>query len=147
MHDTLTSRHQAQRRESRVGGGTAGDIDVEMLLSGAEKLCGVYEMPGALGRIQSLRGKWAALGATLEYYEGKVTDQTEALEAMNREWREGDGEYGDEDAETEEGGGNIRTVEELRAEEEEVRELEGRKRELEASLRALQKDIGGLMDM
>jgi hypothetical protein len=148
MHDTLTSKKQ--RRESKVGG-TAGDVDVEILLKGAEKLCGVYELPGALSRIQELRSKWTALGATLVYYEGKVAEQAQALEAMNREWRDNgdfDGDFDGEETEAEgDGGGDILTLEELRAEEEDVRELEGRKRELQERLRAMEKDIGGLMGM
>ena len=120
-------------------------MDVEILLKGAEKLCGVYELPGALARIQSLRNKWAGFGATLAYYEGKVAEQGEALDAMNREWRDNEFDDNEEEAGADDGIGEILTLEELRAEEEEVRELEGRKRELQERLRAMEKDIGGLM--
>ncbi|PKS11220.1 hypothetical protein jhhlp_002981 [Lomentospora prolificans] len=120
------------------------DVDVEILLRGAEKLCGVYALPGAQRRIAELRGREADLASTMAYYEAKVAEQAEALEAMSKDWRDDDYE---DDEEEEEDYGQIVTDEQLRAEEEEVRELERKKRDLQERLRAMDKDIGGLLRM
>ncbi|KAH8175046.1 DASH complex subunit spc34 domain-containing protein [Sarocladium implicatum] len=118
------------------------NVDVEVLLKGAEKLCGVYELPGARDRIAQLRARDRNGKSTLEYYEGKVREQTKALEGLSaaRGWRE-------EEEEEEDDGEEVWTEEDLRREEEGVREMEVKKRELQARLRAMEKDLGGLMRM
>jgi uncharacterized coiled-coil protein SlyX len=126
-------------------------VDIEVLLHGAEKLCAVYPLPGALERIPALRQKYAQQSNTLAYYEGKVAEQQEALERMNLE-RVLDSEEGErEGQEEEEGEGDagevMMTEEDLRREEAEVRALEQRKRELQARVRALESDLGGLLDI
>ncbi|CAI4217522.1 unnamed protein product [Parascedosporium putredinis] len=63
------------------------DVDVEVLLRGAEKLCGVYALPGASRTIAELRGREADLARTTAYYEAKVAEQAEALAAMSKDWR------------------------------------------------------------
>jgi len=121
-----------------------GEVDIEVLLHGAEKLCTVYPLPGALeSRIPRQRQKHAQLSNTLAYYEAKVAEQQEALERMNME-RWADEEEEEEDVEMEEDAGGL-TEDDLRREEEEVRELDKRKRELQATLRALDRDLGGLL--
>ena len=60
-------------------------MDIEVLLHGAEKLCAVYALPGALERIPALRHKYAQQSATLAYYEGKVAEQQGALARMHFE--------------------------------------------------------------
>lgn len=130
MHDQLR-RGESDRK---------GDVDVPVLLHGAEKLCGVYELPGARERIVALRSKFAHGKNTMAYYEAKVAEQTEQLATLNRDWME------DEEEEEVEGEQEW-TEEDLRREEEEARELEGKKRELQARLRAMEKDLGGLMRM
>ncbi|KOS17595.1 hypothetical protein ESCO_002811 [Escovopsis weberi] len=173
MHDQLllrargdvsasASRHQEDTRK--------GDVDVEVLLRGAEKLCTVYEPPGARERIAALRAKLRHGGNTMAYYEARVAEQAEQLASMNagRMGRGGDEqeeeeeeEEEDEDEEDEEdgdeGGGGRRgeqeledaawTEEDLRREEEEARMMEVRKRELQMRLKSMQKDLGGLRDM
>lgn len=128
----------------RITRGVGGEVDVEALLEGAERLCGVYEVPGALRRIAEMRGRGPEIEGRMAYYEEKVREQGEMLEAMNKDWRGED--YGEEQEE-EAGDGAIATEEQLRGEEEEVRELERRKRELQARLKAMEKDLGGLMNM
>ncbi|KAL2163505.1 hypothetical protein VTH06DRAFT_5563 [Thermothelomyces fergusii] len=130
-----------------------GDVDIEVLLHGAEKLCAVYALPGALERIPALRQKHAQQKATLAYYEAKVAEQQDALERLNLE-RVLDGDGGEEEeGEGGEGGGGEdeeevgMTEEDLRREEEEARQLERRKRELQARLRALEADLGGLLNI
>ena len=63
-----------------------GDVDVSILLRGAEKLCGVYELPGARERIVALRSKFAHGKNTMAYYEAKVAEQAEQLAELNRDW-------------------------------------------------------------
>jgi hypothetical protein len=134
MHEQLR-RGEADRR---------GDVDVEVLLRGAEKLCGVYELPGARERIAGLRGRYRNGKSTAAYYEAKVAEQAEQLASLNKkDWMEDD----DDDEEEGEEASEVWTADDLRREEEEARELEAKKRELQARLRAMEKDLGGLMNM
>lgn len=132
MHEELR-RGESDRR---------GDVDVAVLLRGAEKLCGVYELPGARERIVALRSKYSHGKNTAAYYEAKVAEQAEQLASMDRDWMD-DGEEEDEDDDESE----VWTMEDLRREENEAREMEVKKKELQARLRAMEKDLGGLMNM
>lgn len=138
----------AQRGGGPKGGG-AGDVDVDVLLKGTEKLCSVYALPGALERIPVLRQKHARQINTLAYYEAKVAEQAQRLQEMNREWR--DGEDADDDDNSAEKGAaaapDAPSEEDLRHDEAEIRELERRKKELQERLRAMDKDLGGLLNM
>jgi hypothetical protein len=135
-----------------------GDVDVDVLLRGAERLCNVYALPGAVERIHALRNKHANLANTMAYYEGKVTEQAQALELINREHRL-EKEEGEEEEEEEERGLNrggededgedagTMTEEDLHAEEDELRKLDGKKRELQERIRAMERDLGALRNM
>ncbi|GJN71188.1 hypothetical protein PLICBS_005250 [Purpureocillium lilacinum] len=135
MHDQL-------RRGAAAAAG--GDVDVEVLLRGAEKLCGVYELPGARDRIAALRAKHRNDKNTAAYYEAKVAAQAEQLASMNKGWMDRDDDEDEEEAEDE---SELWTEEDLRREEDEARQMEAKKRELQARLRAMNKDLGGLMNM
>lgn len=143
LHAQIT-RHGSDTRSKA----SAGDVDINVLLLGAEKLCSVYALPGALERIPVLRQKYGQQSNTLAYYEAKVAEQARRLEEMNRDWRDED----DPDREEEDNNGDddlpaLPTEDDLHHEEEEVRELERRKRELQERLRAMEKDLGGLLNM
>ncbi|KAL1899154.1 hypothetical protein Sste5346_003076 [Sporothrix stenoceras] len=134
----------------RIGGGSGGgDVDVNILLKGAEKLCSVYALPGALERIPVLRQKHAQQTSTLTYYEAKVAEQAQRLEGMNRDRRGGDEDYDDDMsmAAATPAAADGPTEEDLRQEEDEIRELERKKKELQERLRAMDKDLGGLLNM
>ncbi|KAG5926839.1 hypothetical protein E4U42_002917 [Claviceps africana] len=122
-----------------------GDVDVDILLRGAEKLCGVYELPGAKDRITSLRNQYRNGRNTLAYYETKVAEQNEQLASMNKGWMEDD----DDDAEATgaDDESEVWTEDDLRREEAEAKEMEVKKRELQIRLRQMEKDLGGLMNM
>ncbi|KAK4161805.1 DASH complex subunit Spc34 [Cladorrhinum sp. PSN259] len=121
-----------------------GEVDIEVLLQGAEKLCGVYALPGALERIPELRRKWEMQQGTLMYYEQKVAEQVERMNAERKVYDQDDEE---EDEQMEDvGGGDYVTYEDLRAEEEAVRQLDRKKRELQAKLKAVEDDLGNLME-
>lgn len=121
------------------------NVDVEILLKGAEKLCGVYELPGAKDRIAALRGKYRNGNNTMAYYEAKVAEQSTALEGLNKDWMADEDE--DEDEDDRGLGDDVWTLEDLRREEEGVREMEAKKRELQARLRQMEKDLGDLRRM
>jgi hypothetical protein len=124
-----------------------GDVDVEVLLRGAEKLCTVYPLPGAAERISQQRQKFGHQNNTLAYYETRVNEQSQALERRTRDHqRDEDEEYEGKQDVTEERKEDF-TIEELRQEEEEVRELEKKKKELQERLRATEKDLGGLLNL
>ena len=131
----------------RDAGTAAADVDIEVLLHGAEKLCAVYPLPGALERIPALRQKYAQQSNTLAYYEAKVGEQQGALERMNLERVLSEGEEEDDEEEGQGLGvlGGPMTEEELRSEEQELRELDRKKKELQARLRAIESDLGGLL--
>ncbi|KAI0449408.1 DASH complex subunit Spc34 [Xylaria acuta] len=136
--------HEQIRRSERRGG--KDDVDVEVLLRGAEKLCGVYPLPGAPERIAAQRTKYAHSRSTLAYYEAKVEEQAEALRQMNKDhWMDKDedeelgGDAGDND--------DMITEEDLRRTEAEVRELERKKKELQERLRGMDKDLSSLLHM
>ncbi|KAF4988303.1 hypothetical protein FGRMN_9854 [Fusarium graminum] len=117
-----------------------GDVDVNVLLRGAEKLCGVYELPGARERIAALRSKHAHGKNTAAYYETRVAEQAEQLASLDhRDWYEEEEEEEDE--------GDVWTEEDLKREEEEAKEMEVKKRELQVRLRQMEKDLGDLMRM
>lgn len=139
MHATITKQVPLSQRE---GG---GDVELDMLLKGAEKLCHVYPLPGALERIPAIRQRWSNQAATLSYYEAKVAEQSERLGRMNQMDIDSDQqqEYQGHDFVLD----SMMTEEDLRREEEEVKELEKKKRELQQRLRAMDKDLGGLLNM
>ncbi|OAA71636.1 DASH complex, subunit Spc34 [Cordyceps fumosorosea ARSEF 2679] len=128
----------------RRGASGGGEVDVEVLLRGAETLCGVYELPGARERIASLRAKYRNGRDTARYYEGKVAEQAAQLASLSREWQ-GEGEAVEE--EEEEDWREAWMEEDLKREEEEAWEMERKKRELQARLQAMEQDLGGLRRM
>ncbi len=134
---------QIVRREG--DGSTKGDVDIEVLLGGAEKLCSVYPLPGALERIPEQRQKYAQQSNTIAYYEARVSEQQSALERMNKDlWTNEDTEL-DEDGKAGDIVPESLTADDLRREEEELRDLERKRRELQQRLRSLEEDLGGLL--
>ena len=125
-----------------------GEVDIEVLLRGAEKLNDVYSIPGVPERIRGLRTRYGQIQESLQHYEQKVARQTRELERMNRSdgWDADD----DEDGEGRETPGSEEvevevTDEDLRREEEEITELERKKRELEERVNGMERDLGGLL--
>ncbi|OBR16024.1 DASH complex subunit Spc34 [Colletotrichum higginsianum IMI 349063] len=142
--------HAQLRRGERQAAIKGGDVDVDILLEGAKKLCGVYALPGALERIPQLRSRYAHQTNTLAYYEAKVAEHQAALEKMNQDHWMSDGDEGhadEQENEDEDEGEDLMTEDDLRAEEEIVRELDKKKRELQLRLRAMEKDLGGLLNV
>ena len=143
-------------RIRRGGGGGAGsglgyrkydpsnknEVDVEPLLEGAEKLLGVYQVPGAHEKIAAMRQRHARVESSLEYYESRLAEQAVQLNRLNRSR----GEYVEDDDDDEEEPQEpfVLTAEDLRREEEEVRQLESKKKALEDRVHSMGRDISGL---
>jgi len=135
--------HEKIRKSERRG--NKDDVDVEILLKGAEKLCGVYPLPGALERIAAQRAKYAHSRSTLAYYQAKVDEQAEALRQMNKDhWMDEDE---DEELAGDDDDNEIDTADEYNRIAEEVRELDKRKKELQERLQSMEEDLGGLLRM
>ncbi|KAJ2902295.1 DASH complex subunit Spc34 [Zalerion maritima] len=132
--------HQQIVRRNTSG----GELDIETLLRGAQKLCSVYALPGALDRIPVLRSRHHQLQSTLAYYETKVAEQTQALDTMKWDhWM--DDEEEDPEVNPVEKAGAILTEDDVRREEEEVKEMDRKKRELHERLRMMENDLAGLL--
>ncbi|KAH8661528.1 DASH complex subunit Spc34 [Tricladium varicosporioides] len=123
-----------------------GEIDIEVLLRGVEKLNAVYEVRGVHERIHNIRAKYGRLRGSVEFYERKVQKLGREVEGISRSdrWDENEAEEEDGEEDMMEEGMEIEvTDEDLRREEEEIRELEQRKKELEERVSGMERDLGG----
>ncbi|KAM0805506.1 DASH complex subunit Spc34-domain-containing protein [Usnea florida] len=129
-----------------------GQVDVELLLKGAEKLCSVFPIDGAPEKIVSLRSRYEQLNSSIARYESKVSRQMAQLARMNKRK---DGDVDDDDDDTEmlededvnaiEGQGETHVTEEdIRRENDDIRELEKKKQQLEERVKEMERDLGGL---
>ncbi|KAF2268605.1 DASH complex, subunit Spc34 [Lojkania enalia] len=125
-------------------GNSRNEVDVETLLEGAEKLLGVYPIPGAGERIASIRQRHARLQASIDYYENRIAEQTIQLNRINRSRDYMDHEP-EEEPEAEPPAFQPMTEEDLKREEEEVRQLEQKKRGLEDRVNSMGRDISGVL--
>ncbi|SLM37105.1 DASH complex subunit Spc34 [Lasallia pustulata] len=142
--DVVDRMHRGLSGEGRE----RGEMDVEALLKGAERLCGVYPIPGASGKIASLRARHSQLSSSIAHYESRVSKQATQLDRMNHpEEYEAEGDDGEEEVHIK-GSEVIEdsavTVNDLQREEEEIRELEKKKRGLEDRVSGMERDLGGL---
>lgn len=126
-----------------------GEIDVEVLLQGAEKLSAIYPIAGANERINKLRRRHEQLEANVKHYEAKVAFQQRELERMMRPSGSG---FEDDEIDMGESGGAVEeevalpmTKEDLEREEAELKELERKKKGLEERVEGMGRDLGGLM--
>jgi hypothetical protein len=134
---------------SEVRKAEKGEVDIEVLLRGAEKLNDVYSIVGIPEKIHALRSRHAQIQSSLQHYEQKVARQTKELQNMNR----GEDLSGDDEGEevypghvsAKEDEIEFVTDEDLKKEEDEIRELERKKRELEERVTGMERDLGGLL--
>ncbi|KAF2711743.1 acyl-CoA dehydrogenase NM domain-like protein [Pleomassaria siparia CBS 279.74] len=122
-------------------GSNRNDVDVETLLEGAEKLLGVYPIPGVRERIAAMRQRHARLEASIEHYEYKIAEQTTQLSKVNRSRDYIEDEPEAIDAETQAPAFQPMTSEDLQREDDEVRQLEKKKKGLEDRQNTLRKNI------
>lgn len=134
------------QRTRREGMRAKGEVDVEVLLEGAERLLNVYAIPGANESISHLRRRYEQLKNNIAYHEQRVAKQSEALAG-----RKGYGNVEDEDDNEDQDepmqdvAYTAMSAEDIEAEEKEVRELEAKKKALEERVAGMEKDLGGLM--
>jgi hypothetical protein len=137
------------RRQGAIEASDRGEVDVNVLLKGAEKLCSIYPVAGAPEKIISLRSRFEQLSSSIARYEARVAKQQAQLTKLNKR---ASGEYEDEDDEDEYGANddagreeyNV-TQEDLDRETEEIRQLEEKKRALEDRVSGMESDLGGLL--
>jgi predicted MPP superfamily phosphohydrolase len=135
------------QRTRKEGTRQKGEVDVDVLLEGAERLLAVYSIPGANDRIAGLRKRHQQLTANIQYHEGRVNQQTEDLAKITRKdyADDDDGENGDVGASAAAAAPTIMSREDMEREEAEIRELEMKKKALEERVTGMEKDLGGLM--
>ncbi|KAL8874054.1 MAG: hypothetical protein Q9174_000559 [Haloplaca sp. 1 TL-2023] len=140
------------RYENAQTGKEHGDVDVDLLLNGAARLCDIYPIAGAREKITSLRSRFTQLTTSIAGYESRVSKQTSQLARMNRrgDTDEGvDGDVGQEPTDVAaEVGKSVEvpiTAEDIQKEEHEIRELEKKKRTLEERVSGMERDLGGLL--
>ncbi|KAF2195287.1 hypothetical protein K469DRAFT_649049 [Zopfia rhizophila CBS 207.26] len=109
-------------------GNNRNEVDVDALLEGAEKLLGVYPIPGTREKIAAMRQRHRRLEASIEHYEYRIAEQVAQLNRMNRSRDVMDDEPDEVEPEAE---APALTEDDVRREEEEVRQLEQKKRGLE----------------
>ncbi|OXV07688.1 hypothetical protein Egran_04548 [Elaphomyces granulatus] len=119
-----------------------GEINVEVLLRGAEMLCHVYPITGAAEKISTLRYRYQEVSDSIAQLEARVAKNAAQLDRLNRS-------YGDPDDDREPF--EIRqpdtvdiTDEDIERELDEIHELEQKKRVLEDRVTGLERDLGGL---
>ncbi|EEH34916.2 hypothetical protein PAAG_05963 [Paracoccidioides lutzii Pb01] len=128
-----------------------GEIDVDVLLRGAEMLCNVYPIAGAKERISSLRQRHVNISDSIALLEARIAEQSAQLERMNRSQQSYSSSNYDDDYENDMVQSAVDTAipvvtdEDLRREMAEICELEERKRRLEERVTGMERDLGGLM--
>ncbi|KAG9545106.1 DASH complex, subunit Spc34, partial [Aureobasidium melanogenum] len=130
-------------RTGHSGKQSKGDIDVELLLRGAEKLCRVYPIPGAFDRIGELRNRYVQLSANIAHYEERVAMQSAQLDNLHQnhdDYDQDDYDYQDDHFKPT----AHMSKDDLVNEEEEIRALEDKKRALQSRVSSMERDIEGL---
>ncbi|KAI1959572.1 hypothetical protein LOZ58_004381 [Ophidiomyces ophidiicola] len=117
------------------------EINLEILLQGAELLCNVYPVVGAKDKIHSLRQRYQDISTSLSGLEERVADQAEQLERMNHL----DAYESDEATQHAQPSTVDVTDEDIQRERDEIAELENRKRVLERRVNGMEKDLEGLL--
>lgn len=133
---------EIKRSTSASVKGPRGDINVELLLRGAEMLCNIYPVAGAQEKIATLRYRYSQIIDSMSSLEDRVARNTSALEQMRRLY----GEDPDmDDAGAPQPAPFNATDEDIERELEEIKELERRKQLLEERVSGMKRDAGGLL--
>jgi hypothetical protein len=133
--------------EIRQSSGSAargkGQVNVEVLLRGAEKLCEVYDVEGAMEKIALLRERHQSLAASVAEYQDLVAHQQSQLAEIDTESARGNNDLAEHDAQ--EMTPRTLTEADVVAEQTEIRELMARKEALEDRVNGMGKDLEGLL--
>ncbi|EAS35132.1 uncharacterized protein CIMG_00486 [Coccidioides immitis RS] len=122
-----------------------GEMNIEILLRGAEMLCKVYPVAGAKEKIASLRQRYQEVSESVARLEERVSYQTEQLEQMNLSGSYRSDYYDTQQPEPVQQHTADITDEDIERELGEIRELELRKRTLENRVSGMERDLGGLL--
>ncbi|KAL2853874.1 DASH complex subunit Spc34 [Aspergillus pseudoustus] len=132
------------KRSARMSAnGPRGEVNIDVLLKGAEILCNVYPVPGAQEEIATLRYRHQLFSESIAGLEEQVAKNTEELESMSRSY---DDNYDDYETTS-----NLYpemsnvTDADLERELAEIKDLERRKRTLETRVNGMERDLGGLL--
>ncbi|RDW86137.1 uncharacterized protein DSM5745_02779 [Aspergillus mulundensis] len=134
---------EIKRSARSSSNGARGEVNVDVLLQGAEILCNVYPVTGAQDKIASLRYRNQLISESIAELEEQVARNTTELECMSRFYNEEYDEF--ENTDPPDTGVAHVTDADLERELEEIRELERKKRNLEARVNGMERDLGGLM--
>ncbi|ODH47750.1 hypothetical protein GX48_06172 [Paracoccidioides brasiliensis] len=135
----------------KTTGANTGEINVDVLLRGAEMLCNVYPIAGAKERISSLRQRHVNISDSIALLEARIAEQSAQLKRMNRSQQSYSASNYNDDSEYDMAQSAVDTAipvvtdEDLRREMAEICELEERKRRLEERVVGMERDLGGLM--
>ena len=135
------------RKETSREGKERGEVDVSLLLKGAEKLCSAYPIAGAAERISSLRARYEQVNASINRYETRVSKQNAQLAKLKKAGDDDDEDEPDEAEESDHAppAENVVTQEDLQNELDEIEELEKKKKMLEERVSGMERDLGGLL--
>ncbi|KAK6339500.1 hypothetical protein TWF718_008908 [Orbilia javanica] len=117
-----------------------GDIDVEMLLRGAEDLARIYPIPGLDGRIEQLRAKYQDLLSSVALHEELVAAQRTQLDLQRGTTKN---DFIRKPKEPKPKKSHTSTKADIQAEETAIRQLEARKFEMESEIRELDRRLTG----
>ncbi|KAG2421526.1 hypothetical protein HFD88_005501 [Aspergillus terreus] len=124
--------------------GSRSEVNVDVLLRGAEILCNVYPVAGAQEKIANLRYRHQMISESLLELEERVAKNTAELERMSHSY--GDDDYDELDMTNSVPSelGEV-TDADIERELEEIRALEMKKRTLENRVSGMDRDLGELM--
>ncbi|KAJ5296639.1 uncharacterized protein N7443_007532 [Penicillium atrosanguineum] len=120
-----------------------GEVNVEVLLRGAEILCNVYPVAGAQEKIATLRYRHKLIAESIAQLENRVATNTAELESMRHSYDDDEYDFSpmpEADLEALQV-----TDEDIERELAEIHDLERRKRALEERVTGMERDLGGLM--
>ncbi|KAF8449655.1 DASH complex subunit Spc34 [Terfezia claveryi] len=125
-----------------IGGVATGEVDVEILLQGAEKLTQHYPIPGSPESISQLRSRFIRVSNSISALEAMVTNQQAQLDILHR--RHDDIGCSDDDVvDSRNSRGTTDITEEmLWREEEEIAELERKREEMEEEIKRMDMELG-----
>ncbi|KAJ5624619.1 hypothetical protein N7510_000928 [Penicillium lagena] len=122
--------------------GPRGEVNIEVLLQGAEMLCNVYPVDEAPEKIASLRYRHGMITESIARLEDRVATNTAELARMSHGYGDDDDDY---DVPVSQPEAPDVTDEEIQQELAEIQELELKKRALEERVTGMERDLGGLM--
>ncbi|KAF3940751.1 hypothetical protein ABW19_dt0206264 [Dactylella cylindrospora] len=121
-----------------------GEVDVRVLLQGAENLAKLYPTPGLDERIESLRARYQDLQSSVSLYEEFVAAQRTQLD-LQRGVADVNDDYDPPSEVHEPPPQEAVTDAEIEAEEAAIRDLESKRLDMEMDIRELDRKLGSVM--